>query len=134
MTPRLLAPLVLAASVLGAVPAFATGEISCGNGNGASIDLLVGHLDVLSISRAVITVGDKVWSSTPESWPGMPITVGQAFEDDGQLLVDITDENVNEVMARLRAVKLTEGDTTVTAGVLSLKGEGVWAVDCSEAE
>jgi hypothetical protein len=134
MTPRLLAPLVLAASVLGAVPAFATGEISCGNGKGASIDLLVGHLDVLSISRAVITVGDKVWSSTPESWPGMPITVGQAFEDDGQLLVDITDENVNEVMARLRAVKLTEGDTTVTAGVLSLKGEGVWAVDCSEAE
>ena len=127
-------PLLLAGSVLGAAPAFATGEISCANGDGAGIDLLVGRLDVLHVARAVITVGDKVWSSTPESWPGIPITVGQAFEDDTQLLVDITDEAVDEVIARLRAVKLADGDTTVTAGVLSVKGEGVWAVDCSEPE
>ena len=124
----------LAGSLLGIAPAFATGEISCANGDGVGVDLLVGHLEVLHIARAVITVGDKVWSSTPESWPGIPITVGQAFEDDGQLLVDIADEAVNEVIARLRAIRLAEGDKAVTAGVLSIKGEGVWAVDCSEAE
>jgi hypothetical protein len=38
------------------------------------------------------------------------------------------------VVARLRAVKLGDGETTVTAGVLFVKGEGVWAVDCSEPE
>lgn len=115
-------------------PAFATGELSCGNGKGASIDLLVGHLDVLSVSRVVVNIGDKTWSNTPEGFPGTPIQVGQAFEDSSQLLLDITDDAVNEIVGRLRLVKLGEGDSRVTAGVLSMKGEGVWAVECSDAE
>ncbi len=114
-------------------PAFATSELSCGDGQGRSIDLLVGSLDVLSVSRVVVTVGDKTWSSTPENFPGTPIQVGQAFEDSSQLLLDITDDAVSEIVGRLRVVKLGEGDSRVTAGALSMKGEGVWAVECSDA-
>jgi hypothetical protein len=122
------------ACALASTPVHATGELSCGDGKDVSIDLLVGHVDVLSIARIVISVGDKVWSSTPESFPGQPILVGQAFADDNQLLLDVTDEAVNEIVARLRLFKLDEGDISVTAGVLAVKGVGAWALECSEAE
>jgi hypothetical protein len=126
--------LPVAGLLASAVPAMATGEISCGNGKGVGIDLLVGHVDVLSISRVVVTVGEKVWSSTPESWPGTPIAVGQAFEDDRQLVLDITDDGVTEIIGRLRIFKAIEGETSVAGGVFSLKDEGAFVVDCSEPE
>jgi hypothetical protein len=115
-------------------PALATGEISCSNGEGAGIDLLVGHVDVLSIARVVVTIGGKTWSSTPDSYPGTPISVGQAFEDERQLMLDITDDGVNEILGRLRLFKLSEGDSSAMAGVFSFKGEGAFAVDCAEPE
>lgn len=126
--------LFLAGLMASVAPAMATGEISCGNGKGVGVDLLVGHVDVLSISRVVVTVGEKVWSSTPQSWPGTPITVGQAFEDDRQLVLDITDDAVTEIIGRLRVFKASEGETSVAGGVFSLKGEGAFVVDCSEPE
>nr|WP_295467268.1 hypothetical protein [Mesorhizobium sp.] len=126
---------LLAAALLASAawPAQATGELSCG-GEGVGIDLLVGHIDVLSISRAVITIGDQTWSSTPESYPGTPITVGQGFEDDRMLAVDFTDENVNEIIGRLRVVKAEEGDSRVAGGVFTFKGKGAFVVDCSEIQ
>ncbi|MCO5084108.1 MAG: hypothetical protein M9955_20930 [Rhizobiaceae bacterium] len=123
---------ILAASTVAlTTEAYATGEISCG-GEGVGIDLLVGHLDVLSIARAVITIGDKEWSSTPESWPGIPIVVGQAFEDENHLLVDITDDNVASIIGRLRVFKATEGDQSVVGGVFTWKDHGAFVVNCSE--
>lgn len=126
--------LLVAGMLASALPAMATGEVSCGNGKEVGIDLLVGHVDVLSISRVVVTIGEKVWSSTPESWPGTPIAVGQAFEDDRQLVLDITDGGVTEIIGRLRVFKASEGETSVAGGVFSLKGEGAYVVDCSEPE
>jgi hypothetical protein len=64
----------------------------------------------------------------------LPISVGQAYEDDRELLLDVTDDGVSEIIGRLRLVKLSEGDRNVMAGVFSFKGEGVFAVDCSEPE
>lgn len=126
--------LLFAGLVAFVAPAHATGEFSCGNGKGVGVDLLVGDVDVLSISRVVVTVGDKVWSSTPESWPGMPIAVGQAFEDDRQLVLDIVDDGVSEVLGRLRVFMASEGETSVAGGVFTWKGEGAFVVDCSEPE
>jgi len=114
-------------------PAYATGEIVC-SGKGASVDLLVSHLDVLVVSRVLVTVGDQSWSSTPDSMPGLPISLGQAFEDDRQLLVDIMDDGMGEVIGKLRVFDATEGDRRVSGGVFSFKGEGVWVVDCTEPE
>jgi hypothetical protein len=116
-----------------AAPAHATGELSCG-GEGVSVDLLVGHVDVLSIARAVVSIGDKTWSSTPDTWPGTPISVGQGFEDDRMLVVDFTDENVTEVIGRLRVFKAGEGDSRAAGGVFTFKGHGAYAVDCSDIQ
>ena len=116
-----------------ALPAQATGELTCG-GEGASIDLLVGHMDVLAIARAVITIGNETWSTDPGIMPGIPITVGQGFEDDRMLVVDFTDENVNEVLGKLRVAKAEEGDSRVAGGVFTFRGKGAFVVDCSEIQ
>lgn len=110
----------------------ATGEITCA-GKGVGVDLLVGHVDVLSVARAVVTIGEKVWSSTPESWPGIPISVGQGFEDERQLFLDIVDEGYS-VIGRLRVFKATEGDKSVAGGVFTWKDRGAFVIDCSEPE
>ena len=115
---------------LGATPAFATGEIAC-EGDGVSVDMLVGRLEVLAILRVVVRIGDKTWSSDQSYAEGTPIQVGQRFEDDRMLLVDFTDDNVEGVIARLRAFSLTEGDNYVSGGAFSMKGEGAYLVDCS---
>jgi hypothetical protein len=117
-----------------ATPALATGEISCTNGKGGGVDLLVSHLDVLVVSRVTVNLGGKFWSSTTESMPGLPISLGQAFQDDKQLLVDIMDEGMGEVIGRLRVFYASEGEKRVAGGVFAFKGEGAFVVDCSEPE
>ena len=126
---------LLAAGLLASAawPAQATGELTCA-GEGVSIDLLVGHMDVLSIARAVITIGSENWSTAPDIMPGTQITVGQGFEDDRMLVVDFTDGNVAEVLGRLRVVKAEEGDSRVAGGVFTFKGKGAFVVDCSEIQ
>ena len=116
--------------VFAAAPAFASGEIVC-EGDNISVDMSVGRLPVLSIFRVVVNIGDKTWSSDQEVTPGTPIAVGQRFEDQQQLLVDFTDDNVETIIARLRAFALEDGDDYVSAGVFSMAGEGVFIVDCS---
>jgi hypothetical protein len=128
MKPAALALSLALAAI--ATPALATGEIAC-SGEGVSVDLLVGRLQVLSVVRAVVTIGDKTWSSSPDIMPGQPIAVGQAYEDERQLLVDFTDDNINEILARLRVFSLHEGESSVSGGVFSFKGEGAFIVDCS---
>lgn len=125
--------LAASAFVLAATPAFATGEITCAGG-GASVDLLVGHVPVLSIVRAIVSVGDKDWSTQSDLMPGTPIAVAHSFEDDAQMLIDMTDDGVNEIIIKLRVFKATDGDKSAAGGVLSVKGAGVFVVDCSEPQ
>lgn len=128
---RLIAGLIASLAVLSVVaPASASGEILC-EGDNVSVDLLVGRLPVLSVLRASIRIGEKVWSSDQTVTPGVPMAVGQQFEDEQHLRVDFTDDNIEEVIGRLRAFTLPEGDQVMTVGVLAVKGEGVFAVDCS---
>jgi len=128
---RLVAGLIASIATLSVVaPASASGEIVCEEDH-VSVAMLVGRLPVLSVLRASIRVGDKVWSTDQTVAPGTPIAVGQQFEDDHHLRVDFTDENVEEIIGRIRAFTLREGDDTMIAGVFALKGEGVFAVDCS---
>ena len=62
----------------GAAPALATGEMTCSDGEGVSIDLLVGRMEVAAISRAVVTVGGETWSTQPEVVPGRPLAAREA--------------------------------------------------------
>ncbi|MBX3532522.1 MAG: hypothetical protein KF849_18135 [Rhizobiaceae bacterium] len=111
---------------LGASPAHATGDISC-TGEGVSVDMLVGRLQVLSILRTVITLGDETWSSDQSYVKGTPITVGQAFEDDRFMAIDFMDDNLERIVGRIRVVNLDE----ISAGAFSMDGKGSWIVDCS---
>ena len=125
----------LAAIALGlcglATPSLATEWIACSSPDGgASMDILVGSVDVLSIAGMTVTVGDKVWATDPAYGPGDPVIVGQAFEDAETLRVDAVDSGY-VVLAALRLFKASEGEDALYAGTLRIPGHGAWAVACT---
>lgn len=114
-----------------ATPSLATEWIACSSPDGgASMDILVGSVDVLSIDGMTITVGDKVWASGAAFGPGDPVIVGQAFEDAETLRVDAVDSGY-VVVASLRLFKASEGEDALYAGTLRIPGQGAWAVACT---
>jgi hypothetical protein len=127
---RLLAAGLIVAAL--AVPAAATESIVCASDDKAvSIDLLVGSgLDVVSIARATIEAGGKIWAT--DATGERKIAVGQAFENAEKLIVDFTDEGVAAIVASLRLFKASESDNFVEGGTLRLAGVGAWAITCPE--
>ncbi|MGB8817415.1 MAG: hypothetical protein WCC66_05780 [Rhizobiaceae bacterium] len=113
--------------------AFATGDVSCRSADDSvSVSLLVTRSTTLNVLRTVISVGDETWSSDPNVQAGTPILSGQAYENDGMLLVDFISEPAGAVSARLKTFSLEEGGEYASGGVFSLMGKGAWVVDCSE--
>jgi hypothetical protein len=96
---------------------------------GASISLLMGAMSVAAVSKIDIEAGDRRWSTAGE--PGAtPVTLGQAFETAEKLDVDVTDETVNAIVARLRIAKASEAEFHAAAGTLWIGGIGAWPVIC----
>ena len=127
---RFLAAAVVATGV--ASPALATEWLNCSDADGAaSMDLLLGTMDVVAIAGMTISAGDKVWASHVEYGPGEIVTVGQAFETADALVVDAMDEGLASKIAELRLFKANEGDIFVYSGTLRIPGHGAWAVSCS---
>jgi hypothetical protein len=127
---------LLVATLAGLVvttPSCATEWLNCADREGAaSMDLLLGAMEVAAVVGMTISAGEEAWASHVEYGPGLPITVGQAFENDQMLLVDAMDENLLSKIAELRLFKATEGDREpVYAGTLRIPGQGAWAVACS---
>jgi hypothetical protein len=122
------------AAVMVASPALATEWLNCADRDGAaSMDLLLGAMDIAAVAGMTISTGDRVWASHVEYGPGDPVTVGQAFETADMLLVDAMDEAVANKVAELRLFKTSEGEggELVYAGTLRILGHGAWAVACS---
>jgi len=120
------------ALLLTVAPASASGGLAC-SGEGAAIELMLGRLPVLAVVDTRITVGAESWVTAPHLGDGTPITVGQAFGDGRTIAVDVTDEIVNEIVARLRLFLADSGDAPVIGGVLEMPGVGAWVVSCEEA-
>jgi hypothetical protein len=123
----------LAALSLLLIPATAqaTEWVHCSDpGEAASIDYLAGALDVLAVAGVTMSAGEKVWASATAYGPGDPIAVGQAFEDEDSVRIDIMDENLAGKVAELRLFKAGEGDMMVLGGTLRIIGQGVWAMSC----
>lgn len=116
-----------------ATPSIATEWINCAAPDGAaSIDLLVGATDVLSVAGMTITVGDKVWATDPAYGPGDPVMVGQGFEDAETLRIDAVDPGLTVRIAELRLFKTAADDAApIYGGTLRIPGQGAWAVGCS---
>ena len=111
-------------------PASATGSIGCEgmDGNDVSIDLTLGSLPVLAIVAASIRVEDDYWATGEDA--ANRLSVGQAFSEEGRMLVDFVDPNFENVLARLRLVSADEGKDQALAGTLIVSGRGAWPVVC----
>lgn len=120
------------ALMAGIAPAAATEWLNCADSAGAaSIGLLLGQTDVLSVAAITVTAGDKVWASDVAYGPGDPVSLGQAFEDAETLRVDALDKDA-ALLAQLRLFK-TQGadDAPVYGGTLNIRDIGAWPVSCS---
>lgn len=111
-------------------PAFATGSIGCEGtgGDDVTVELTIGSLPVLAIVAASVAAGGDSWST--DETAATPIAVGQAFSEDGRILVDFVDPNFEAVLARLRLVSASEGKDQALAGTLAISGRGAWPVVC----
>jgi hypothetical protein len=127
------AVLLLAAMAL---PAHATEWMDCSDPTDTiSIRVLIGAMDVISVNTVEIVASGAKWSTNAGEGVTL-ITKGQAFETADQIWIDMTDEAVNEVVARLRLFKAMDdggdGDATVVlGGTLAMPGIGAWPMSCS---
>ena len=92
-------------------------------------------MDVIAVNAIEIEAAGQTWSTSGAAG-ATRIATGQAFETADQMWLDVTDENMARVIARLRLFKAsddTEGleNSIAMAGTLALPGLGVWAVSCS---
>jgi hypothetical protein len=123
--------LVAAALVATAAPAAATEWIYCGDATKTvSIGVLAGFFEFLNVSAVTFRVGSDEWSSSETYGPGAPVSMAAGFDDEEQLLIDLTDGDNNEIIAELRVFKASEGTEYVQGGVLRVPGRGVWIVTC----
>lgn len=124
--------LAAAAVMAGIVPVQATEWLNCADSAGAaSIGLLLGQTDVLSVAAITVTAGDKVWASDVAYGPGDPVSLGQAFEDAETLRVDAMDKDF-ALLAKLRLFKTEDQEGgPVYGGTLSIRDIGAWPVGCS---
>jgi hypothetical protein len=118
-----------------AAPAAATEWVSCAAPGGeASFDFLVGSLDILAIAGLNMSVGEKVWASDVAYGPGDPIVVGQAFEDNDTVQIDVMDDGMSVVLGQLRLFKAQEGESDpIYSGTLRIRDYGAWNVICGGA-
>lgn len=126
-----LAATVLALSAL-VSPAMATEWLNCSDRDGAaSVDLLLGAMEIAAVVGITVSTGDRVWASHVEYGPGDPVALGQAFQTSSVLMVDVMDAALADKVAEVRLFRAAEGETAVHGGTLKILGYGAWAVSCS---
>jgi hypothetical protein len=119
-----------------ALPAHATEWMDCGDPMDAiRIRVLLGAMDVIAVNTVEIVANGAKWS-TEAGGGATVITKGQAFETADQIWIDMTDEQVNGIVARLRLFKAMddggEADAVpVIGGTLEMPSVGAWPVSCS---
>lgn len=114
---------------LSAGSAHASGTISCASDDGASVELTLGSLPMLSVVGVEIAAGEQRWTMR-EGGDGQPVVVGQAARYGDLVVVDVTDPNVERIVAELRLLSATEECDHVTAGTLRIVGQGAYALTC----
>ena len=119
------------AVLLSTTPAIATEWVSCSSADGeASIEILVGNVDVLAVSGIRLGANGKSWVSATAYGEGAIVSFGQGYADRQMVLVDVMDEAVSEKVAELRLFIADEGEDFVFGGTLRVVGEGAWPVSC----
>jgi hypothetical protein len=120
-----------AAMVFCASDAMATENIICSSADEkAAMGFVVGTTPGLSPLSLTMDANGKSWATKPEA-KQTAILIAQAFSDDEGMKIDITDDNAERIIAKLRVTRgHDEGSEPVTAGTLVIVGEGAWPVTC----
>ena len=120
------------AMMLGASNALATENIICSSADEkAAMGFLVGTTPGLNPLSLTMDANGKSWATKPEGGQ-TAILIAQAFSDDEGMKVDITDDNAERIIAKLRVTRgHDEGSEPVLAGTLMIVGQGAWPVICS---
>lgn len=103
-------------------PAMASGAMMC-EGEGGEAVVNLSTMAVVQVIGAYAKIGNLAYSTGPERGEGVPFAVGQAFGEDGEMMIDFVDANYENIVVSLRLTlqrgkdiwlgKLTEGDTVV---------------------
>lgn len=119
--------LFLTAGMLSA-PAYATGTITCQSATGSVVELQIGFVAVDAIIGAYIEAGGSVWSTSIGQ--GTQISILQSFIGDEKIMADFGDSNLENIIARLRLFRASQGQDLAMAGTLQIADVGAYAVSC----
>jgi len=119
------------AIVFSVSPALATENIICSSADQkAALSFLVGTTPGLAPLALTMDANGKQWATKPEGG-ATAILIAQAFSDDEGMKIDITDDNAERIIAKLRVTRAhDEGSEPVIAGTLLIVGAGAWPVTC----
>jgi hypothetical protein len=132
MVPIRKTGLLLGVLLFSAGQALATENIICSaSDDKASISFLVGTAPGLRPLAITMEAQGKTWATTAEGG-ATPIIIAQAFSDDEGMKIDISDDNAERIIAKLRVSHAHEdGNEPIFGGTLHIAGVGAWPVTCS---
>ena len=104
--------------------------ISCSSKQSSAMGFVVGTTPGLNPLSLTMDADGKHWATKPEG-SQIGILIAQAFSDDQVMQVDITDDNAEQIIAKLRVTRAHEyGQEPIAAGTLHIVGVGAWPVIC----
>lgn len=112
-------------------PAMATGALACRAGSGESLYIQVGFVVVTSVIGVDIVSSGTHWSTHDAE--AEQLAIAQAFVDDTTIRIDLTDPNMENILARVRLFAARQGDDAAVAGILDMPGNGVYAMVCEDS-
>ncbi|MCF6327114.1 MAG: hypothetical protein L3J21_07475 [Devosiaceae bacterium] len=118
---------ILAFFVMGTA-ASATASIFCAAGDDASVSITVGSVAISSIVGVEIEIGDVYMSTIPDR--GEQIALLQSFVTDDTISIDLSDPNLERIVAQIRLFTAYSGNEQAIAGTLLVSGTGAYALVC----
>lgn len=107
----------------------ATATITCTADNDLTLYIQVGSVAVPAIVGIDIELADSLLSTVPDR--GEQIALLQSFVEDDKILIDLSDTNLERIVAQIRLFIALNDNEQVTAGTLWLEDIGVFALNCS---
>jgi len=107
--------------------ASATASLFC-TAEDAFVSITIGSVVVSSIVGVDIEIGDILMSTVPDR--GEKISLLQSFFTDDMISIDLSDPNLERIVAKIRLFSAYSDDDQAVAGTLLVDGTGAYALVC----